>query len=284
MRLASSLKQKAAPGPVAPEPARKSRKDTSPIVIVIDDSDDEVAADAGMGCTNAIAGPSRSERSTHVTAHPSAVSTFTRRTSSSTGVARVASEGPVSILLDTEEELHAVQIRSTPDTLRDCTPPPPTGSSVSLNTLSSKPLNKPVQQSCGDPTSARDNFLTEVDNFEGRSTPLISNLATSEPRAASSTSSILQPGVDFDVDALDDEGNVWDNGDDEQQGDTETPGPDAEEEDEDEDDLCEELEQPKKVGRCLGEIVLDEAESQSQCPMCGMVTDDWTHEVARPTF
>ncbi|KAG8881445.1 hypothetical protein FRB97_009571 [Tulasnella sp. 331] len=276
------LNPKASSGFDAPESARKSRKDAPPVVIVIDDSDEE-ATYTGIQCTNTIAGLSSHKRDLHETTWASAVPTSPRQVSSPTEIMVVASmtgdsdqienlSNRPSVLLDAEEDFPGAQPGSMSEVPRDCTPPLPNGSSLSLNTMSSNSINRLGQPLDEDSTSNDDISSFEVDILEVPSTTSAPNLAISKPPAVSRTSLLSNQGIDFiDVDALDDDGNVWDNGDDEQQADTETPG-------EDEEDLCEEAAQPNRGGRCLGDMVLDEAESQSECPCCGIITEGWIQE------
>lgn len=85
------------------------------------------------------------------------------------------------------------------------------------------------------------------------------------------TSIIPDPDV-IDVDALDDD-NVWRNDDDEFQAD-ETEG--AVEDDDDEDEPKPDV---KGKGKCLGEIILDDAELNDMCPICEISTRGWSQEV-----
>lgn len=87
------------------------------------------------------------------------------------------------------------------------------------------------------------------------------------------TSIVPDPDV-IDVDALDDDDNVWRNDDDEFQADeTEYAVED------DDDEVDEPTVDVKGKGKCLGEIVLDDAELNAACPICEISTRGWSQEV-----
>ncbi|KAG8984662.1 hypothetical protein FRB93_006392 [Tulasnella sp. JGI-2019a] len=168
------------------------------------------------------------------------------------------------------------------DPYQDCTPPPTDDLLLSLDNSSLRFLRKyddPDQGLITPKTwSDADRMETEIIDAASEQSKR-ATFAVSPGQAAPLGPYPRSPPIAevIDVDALNDGDNVWDNGDDEA-GEPEGEDEPPEAYDDDDDDLCEEVELPKRGGRCLGEIVVNEAETRSECPVCGIVTLHWGQE------
>lgn len=288
----------------APSGSKSTRNAATPVVIVIDDSDDEEVGPAVCTSCEPTAGPSKPFRTIEggkrSIGHRPPPNPDNLPAAAANHRLSLPSHPPVlsdNVLEDDDGPSGAAPLLAEDDPVRsdpsgsgslrpqDCTPPP----QVSECPLSEEPsvMHTDLLLDQG-PTSDVDDVV-EIGRIhrsgsKRRETPsALTPTPSRRPSNVCLRRSISATEI-IDVDALDDEGNLWDNGDDEIVDlDRDDDIPEGEEDDFS--DQGEEDSEPKRKGNCLGEMVLEDAQAKAECPVCGILTREWDQEVfIRPSL